>query len=363
MNEADAAVATPTAPATTSPAEEPKGELGVRIVGALWVLIFGAAFALIAISAFKSDFGTTNTRLRLLIRAATFLLLYPAVLGGLAAATGKQPPSSSNPLAIPFAPRWYNTLSVLWGREVKSLFTTGVPYAVYAAYLGLNGFLFVLLVWYYSGGAADYRTPPGQLLVDNIFFWLCMWFICPALSMRLIAEEKRLGTFETLLTAPVTDLQVVLSKFLGVFVFFITMVATSLPYFIFLSSGSRDWDWGPVMGALLGIVLLGGLYLAIGLFASSLTKDQVVAFMIAMVFNIMSFFVNAFSSFVKDQTYDLFGPVKLNFNKICTFASVHTQFQDLTLGIVSTTPVIYFVSLIAFFLFLAVRGLEAQKWR
>jgi ABC-2 type transport system permease protein len=191
-----------------------------------------------------------------------------------------------------------------------------------------------------------------------------MWFICPALSMRLIAEEKRLGTFETLLTAPVTDLQVVLSKFLGVFVFFATMVATSLPYFIFLAQGSREWDWGPVLGAFLGITLLGGLYLAIGLFASSLTKDQVVAFMIAMVLNILSFFVNAFASFTRDQSYDfLWGYLKLNPNKIANFASVHTQFQDLTLGIVSTTPLIYFLSLIAFFLFLSVRGLETQKWR
>jgi ABC-2 type transport system permease protein len=275
------------------------------------------------------------------------------VLGAIAAATGAPPAKSLNPLGLPFRPRWFRTFWTLTGREVLGFFTTPVPYVVYTGWLALNGFLFFLLLWYYTQPGADYQTPPGRLLFDNIFFWLSVWVICPALTMRLLSEEKRLGTIETLLTAPVTDVQVVLAKFASALVFFATMVATAVVYLVLLSKGSREWDWGPVLSSYLDILLVGSLYLSIGLFTSSLTQNQIVAFLAAAVLNLAIFFMNALESFVKNDSV----------RSVARYVSIHTHFQDMLIGIVSTRSLIYFLSGTCLFLFFSVLGLGSQRWR
>lgn len=346
------AIATETR-AASGPVAPAGGELGVRLVGLAWLVAFGALFFFVGKAAWTSDLGTENERLRLVQRLATLILLYPAVLGGIALATGAQPAAAVNPLGLPYRPRWFRTFLALAGREVLTFFTTPVPYVVYTAWLALNGFLFFLLLSYYTQPGADYQTPPGRLLFDNIFFWLSVWVICPALTMRLIAEEKRLGTIETLLTAPVTDVQVVLAKFVGVMIFYTTMVATAIVYLALLAKGSREWDWGPVLSSYLDVLLVGGFYLSIGLFMSSLTQNQIIAFVGAAVLNLFTFFPNALESFVKNE----------NVRAVARYLSVHTHFQDLLIGIVSTKSLIFFVSCTMLMLFFSVLGLGSQRWR
>ena len=111
-----------------------------------------------------------------------------------------------------------------------------------------------------------------------MLMWFTLAILCPAITMRLLAEEQRLGTLEMLLTAPVTDIQVVLSKFTGAMVFYLFMIATTASYQLIFKAYSTEWDWGPVLAAYLSLTLAGAVFISLGLVFSSLTKSQILAF-------------------------------------------------------------------------------------
>jgi ABC-2 type transport system permease protein len=328
--------------------------LGVRIVGAGYVALFGAIFAVAVSTLWRTDVVTANKNLALLVKLFPLVLLYPAVLGGIAAATGLRPNDGVNVLGLPFEPRWFNTWWTLTSREVLSFFTTPVPYLVYTFYMFLNSFLFVVLVNFYAqpGGGGDMQAP-GRLMFDNVVFWVTVWIACAALTMRLFAEEKKQGTIETLLTAPVTDIQVVLGKFSAALIFYSTMIGTQFLYMVLLSLGSRDWDWGPVVTAYLGAVLVGALHLAVGLFWSSLTQNQIIAVLLAVGSYLFLFFISFLEGLIKAEWA----------RELLRYVSVHQQFQDFLIGVISTKSVVFFTSVTALFLFFTVRGLESQRWR
>jgi ABC-2 type transport system permease protein len=234
-----------------------------------------------------------------------------------------------------------NTLTI-FRRELGSYFNSPIGYIVITVFLLFSGWLFFDRVFLY--GEASVR---GYLELTPLIFV----FFCPAVTMRLLAEEKRTGTIEYLITMPVSDWQVVLGKFLAALAVIAVAVLLTLAYPITLDRFG-DMDWGVVFGGYLGLLLMGGAYIAIGIAASSWTSDQVVSFIVA--------FGITFTLFLLGQLLPLMPPA---LRPVLGYLSVHTHFENLAKGVVDLRDLVYYGSLIVACLFLAVQSLDSRRWR
>lgn len=236
-------------------------------------------------------------------------------------------------------------VGILAQRELGAYFLSPIAYAVIAMFLFACGLAFGLGV-FTSGGEASLRN------MLNFWIVLILVFVLPMLTMRLISEETRNGTIETLMTAPVTDSDVVLGKFLGAFIFYLVLLATLLVYPIILRV------YGPVDFKLLlcnylGLVLLGALYIAASLFFSACTKHQVIAVL-------LSFALLALMTFASDALAQLFeGWPRVFMQQV----SIQSHFRDFVRGMLDTSHVVFFLSMTALFLFLTVKRLEMRRWQ
>ncbi len=182
--------------------------------------------------------------------------------------------------------------------------------------------------------------------------WIFL-FLSPAITMRIWAEEKKSGTIELLLTLPVKDWEVVLAKFLSslVFLSFVLLLSLTIPITV---SRLGNMDWGPVIGGYIGAILLGGAYLSLGLFISSLTKNQIIAFLIGMVCCFAVFIVGA--DFVLQK---MGGNIAILFQ----FLGIGAHFNNIGKGLIDSRDLIYYISFIFIFLYLNVKSLESRNWR
>src|SRR5262249_11387779 len=181
-------------------------------------------------------------------------------------------------------------------RELYSYFVSPIAYVVGALFLVVSGFLFSIILG--LSNEASMRSLFGNYAV--IFL-----FIVPALTMRLLAEEQRTGTMELLLTAPVRDSQLVLGKFLGAFLLLLGILAVTAIYPLVLVLAGNP-DRGPILAGYLGVILQGAAFLAIGLFASSLTQNQVIAALLAFVILLLLWLADALGNFTTGRIGDLF---------------------------------------------------------
>jgi ABC-2 type transport system permease protein len=175
-------------------------------------------------------------------------------------------------------------------------------------------------------------------------------FVIPAMTMRLLAEERKSGTIELLATKPLHDWEVVLGKFLAAWAFVGITILPTLVYYITISF-LGDIDHGPVIGGYTGLLLMTGVYVALGLLASSLTENQIVAFMLGLFFCIVLFFI--------DRTLYVLPDFAAG---VLQFLSVYYHFANIARGIIDTRDIIYFVSVLGFSLYLTVVSLERRKW-
>lgn len=241
-------------------------------------------------------------------------------------------------------------LGALTRRELMAYFYAPVPYLVM--------FLFLAITW-----AIVVPTLQGtQARVDYVyvFSWLdfALLFLIPLLTMNTVAEERSKNTLETLLTAPVTDWQVILSKWLGTFAFYTVMLVPTLVYwvvFLQLGEGKQSLDPGPVIGSYLGALLLGGLYIAIGVFASSLTENGPLSAFLAFCIMILLMLLEVLP-FVRDSSSEF---VRTLFG----FVSQRDHFQQFLQGRIAVHDLVYFAMMTTLFLFLSVRAIESRKWR
>ncbi len=332
---------------------------GTRVVGVAYLVLgVGACVAVLKYAA-SGESAETSSQLRSVIQLLGFACLYPAGLGLVAMIKGDGV-DTFNPVGLPLNPRWFSTLWVLFSKEVRTFFTTGVPYIIILAFSSLNGLLFHLLVIYYTRPGSGDLPNPSELLASNGFTMVGLWFIWPAITMRLIAEEKRQGTLETLLTVPVTDVQVILSKYLAAMAFFAINLLPFLGYHFVLAQYARDWDWGPIFTEFLGLFLWGSSALSIGLFYSTLTDSQLVAFILGAFTNISLWFVSAVEGFTaEDQRILGF----INLKAVVHYVSVNGHYNQFVKGVVNTQSVFFFVSFTGLALFASIRGLEAQRWK
>lgn len=195
----------------------------------------------------------------------------------------------------------------------------------------------------------------GQASLRN-YFSLLPWmflFLSPAITMRLWSEEKKSGTIEFLLTLPISDWQAVIAKFLGalVFVFISLLLTISLPLSV---SGIGNLDFGPVIGSYLGALLLAGSYLALGLFISGMTKNQIIAFVLALVFSFIAFIIGA--DFVLAQTPQFIQPAM-------KFLGLGSHFYNIAKGVIDTKDIVYYFSFIFIFLWLNANFIGKRSWK
>ena len=235
-----------------------------------------------------------------------------------------------------------NILAVA-GKEVKAYFTSPMAYVVAAVFLAITGYFFVQAV---SQPFAE-ASIRGWLVPSTFIFVL--W--SPVLTMRLLAEEQKLGTLELLLTAPVRDHEVVLGKFLASLAILKGTVALTL-YYVVLLFWFGDPDLGPLLTGYLGLLLYGAATLAVGLMASSLTGNQIVAAVVG--FGILLLLT------LSDQAAAITSGLP---SRILEGVSLTGHFSDFARGILDTNNVIYYVSVTVLFLFFTVRIVESRRWR
>ena len=228
-------------------------------------------------------------------------------------------------------------------REFMAYLTSPMAYTVACVFLMLYGTLFV---WYFEN--TDYADTSIYGYLD-IWGNLVLMLFAAALAMRLIAEEKKLGTWELLLTAPVRDTEVVLGKFLGSLGVLVAMLALTLYFPLLLLFG--DPDIGPIVTSYLGLFLLGAASLSIGLFASSVTSNQIVAAVVAGGILTVLYFIGAAGDNLSGAVGD-----------ILSYISLSSHFQAFTVGIIDSRAIIYYLSVVALFLFLTIRSIETSRW-
>jgi len=238
-------------------------------------------------------------------------------------------------------------------RELVAYFSSPLAYIVMTAFLLLQGYIFYLIVSYLNRPQTMAMTPLRLFFGGTIFFWLFLLFVVPVITMRLIAEERRSGTIETLLTAPVTEGQVITGKFLSALAFYVILWLPTVVYVIILRQHSSV-DLGPVAAGYLGVLLLGFLFLGVGTFTSTLTNNQLIAAILAFAAMVALFSVGLIQQLLVSSSA---------LKSVLEYMNLWTQMDDFAKGIVDSRHVVYTLSTGIFFLFLATKSLEVKKWR
>ena len=235
-----------------------------------------------------------------------------------------------------------NTFIIAW-KETRSYFASPTAYVVGAMFLVLTGVFFVF----------DITRPFAEASVRGYINWATLFivFLAPLLTMRLLAEEQKLGTLELLLTAPVRDWEVVIGKYLASLVTLGATLAFTL-YYVLMLFVFGEPDIGPLLSAYLGLVLYGAAALSIGIMASSLSGNQIVAAVVGIGILLMLANINRIGVLLQGVTADVISGL-----------SMDAHFDDFARGVLDTSHVVYYLSLVAVFLFITVRSLEARRWR
>jgi ABC-2 type transport system permease protein len=229
----------------------------------------------------------------------------------------------------------------IFRKELRSYFNSAVAYVVIVVFLGIVG-------WFHTNNLFLMNVASLRLLfevIPPVFL-----FVIPAITMRLLSEEKKSGTIELLVTKPLHDAEIVLGKFLAAWALVGIAIATTLIYYITIAFLGKI-DHGPVIGGYLGLLLMAGVYVAIGLFASSLTENQVVAFILG--------FVMVFAFYMMDKILP-YVPEWLT--TTVEYLGIDFHFGNIARGVIDTRDIIYFLSVLGFMLYLTVVSLERRKW-
>jgi ABC-2 type transport system permease protein len=229
------------------------------------------------------------------------------------------------------------------GRELRSYFLSPVGYIIIGLFVFLAGLIFIARV-FHQGQPASMRP------VFEWGTWLLL-IICPAITMRAISEERRLGTFEMLMTCPVSDAEVIIGKFLGAFGFLVLMLLPTAAHIAVLESFGRP-DYGEMLCGYLGMVLAGTAYVATGLLASTLTTSQVVAFLLTL------FFWLGLAIGTKLLPQHLPEP----WAAAAFSLDPDPRLRDFAIGLIDSSNVVYFLSFAIVFVIAAVGSLGARRW-
>lgn len=235
----------------------------------------------------------------------------------------------------------WSIVSAIWRKEVKSYFVSPSAYIVLAVFLFISGWFFTLNL--FKENLAHMRS-----MFDILPFILVVF--APAISMRLISEERKAGTMELLVTMPVRDFDVITGKFLAALTLYAAALVMTLIY-PFTLAVLGDIEVGPIFTGYIGLILLGGSYLAIGLFGSALTESQITAF-------ILSFFISALLAVMTYSAMIMPPPAA----DIIQYLSTTYHFQNIARGIIDSRDMIYYLSVIFVSMLLASRAISQRKF-
>ncbi|MBM3772118.1 MAG: ABC transporter [Acidimicrobiia bacterium] len=246
------------------------------------------------------------------------------------------------------------------GKELRSYFASPIAYIVIGFFALVYGYFYWIMLAYFVQISGQ-MSPMGpqaininehmiRPLLQNVT--VVILFVMPMITMRAYAEEKRSGTIELLLTSPVTDLQIILGKFLGALALWaIMLLVTVIHIGMLFIYGSPEWK--PLITAYLGLLLLGGCFISVGLFISSLTRNQIVAAMATFAVFLLFWVISWISSIAGGAWY----------GDAASFASIVDHFDDFAKGVLDTKHAIYYVSFIAFGLYLTAKSVDTERWR
>jgi len=241
-------------------------------------------------------------------------------------------------------------------RELASFFLSITGYVIISGLALLVGLDFITLL---NGlGTEPISMPITQVFFNNLFLWIIIVLTAPVITMRLFALEKSTGTFETLTTTPVDDLQIVAAKYTAALTFFVVMWLPTLAYMFIVEHFANQpgaLDKGTLASMYLGLFLAGSLILAIGCLASAITKSQVVAGMLTLVGGIVLLMLNWLAQ--NNSATDHWQ------TQVLMFFNLTQQMIDFTRGIVDTRVIVFYVSMSFFFLFLTLRVIESRRWK
>jgi ABC-2 type transport system permease protein len=247
-------------------------------------------------------------------------------------------------------------------KELKAYFSSPIAYIVIGFWSLLYGYFFVAILSYFVrqsmqmsqfGMQGPQSMNVNQQLIRPLLqnVNILVLFLMPMVTMRTYAEEKRSGTIELLLTSPVTDFQIIIGKFLGAMALYACMLAVTLIHIGLLFVYGHP-EWKPIVTTYIGLLLFGGCFVSLGLFISSLTKNQIVAGMVTFAVFLLLWIITWIGSFS--------GPTV---DKITQYISILDHLDDFGKGVLDTTHLIYYLSFITFGLFLTAKSVDSERWR
>ena len=247
-------------------------------------------------------------------------------------------------------------------KELRGYFVSPIVYVVSAVFLLLFGFLSYLYVGFAGAQAIQLMQMQGgmaQINLNDLVFRslfgsmrLVLLIILPILTMRLFAEERKLRTFEFLMTSPISIMEIVTGKFVSVFLIYLGLLGLTglVPTVLMLFS---DFDWNPIWTGYLGMALLGALFLSVGLLASALTENQIVAAFVSFGILLTGWLVSGLGSLLGDSTS----------GRVISYLSFMEHYDRLVRGLIDTSDLVYFGSSLILMLFLTHRILESARWK
>ena len=252
-----------------------------------------------------------------------------------------------------------NNILAIAHKELKAYFASPIAYVVIGLFALIFGWFFYVPLSFFNRQSMQMSMGMGgtmninQMLVAPVLsnVSVILLFVLPMVTMRTYSEEKRSGTIELLLTSPVTDTQIILGKFLGAMSLYAAMLAvTAIHLGLLFLYGNPEWK--PILTGYLGLLLMGGCFIALGLLISSLTRNQIVAGMITFAVFLMLWVINWIGSFV--------GPTA---QAVLAHLSITDHFDDFQRGIIDTKHLVYYLSFMAFGLFLTAKSVDSERWR
>jgi ABC-2 type transport system permease protein len=253
-----------------------------------------------------------------------------------------------------------NVLAIA-NKELRSYFAGPIAYIAIGLWALLYGYFFVAILQFFVRNSMQMTGQMGgpqsmnvnqQLirpLLQNVT--IMMLFVLPMVTMRTYSEEKRSGTIELLLTSPLSDLQIIMGKFLGAMGLYAVMLLVTVPHIALLFIYGNP-EWKPIATAYLGLLLLGGCFISLGLLISSLTKNQIVAGMVTFAVFLLLWIITWIGSFS--------GPTV---DQLTQYLSIIDHLDDFSKGVLDTKHLIYYLSFITFGLFLTAKSVDSERWR
>lgn len=240
----------------------------------------------------------------------------------------------------------------LYKKEISSFLNSLIGYIVIVVFLLINS----LFLWVFP---TEFNIPDfGYATMEPLFLMapFVFLFLIPAISMRMFAEEKKSGTIEILLTQPLSDLQIILAKYFAGFSLVIISLVPTLVFFAtvyIFGFPQGNIDMGGSWGSYIGLIFLSSAFVSVGLFASSITDNQIVAFILAIVITAFSYL-----GFEIIYSLDLFG----SFDLFIKSLGINSHYSSMSRGVIDSRDVIYFISFVAVFIMLTKLSLESRKW-